>query len=110
MAGTIVHRMPELRRMREEDTEPVHELSVQTFEDYARRVGEPVPPAPTPPAAAHVRLRHLLATDPGGCWVADDGGLAGAALALVREGVWGLSLLIVRPDLQSAGVGRALLE
>ena len=47
---------------------------------------------------AHVRLRHLLATDPGGCWVADDGARSPApALALVREGVWGLSLLVVRP-------------
>jgi GNAT superfamily N-acetyltransferase len=110
MAGTIVHPMAELRRMRDDDVEAVHELSVLTFEDYARRVGEPVPPAPTPPAAARVRLRHLLATDPGGCWVAGDGDMDAAALALVRDDVWGLSLLVVRPDLQSAGVGRALLE
>jgi hypothetical protein len=59
---------------------------------------------------AAVRLRHLLATDPGGAWVAErDGGVAGCALALLREGIWGLSLLVVRPELQSAGVGRELL-
>jgi hypothetical protein len=39
-----------------------------------------------------------------------DGEVVGAALALVREGLWGLSLLIVREDHQSAGHGRALLE
>ena len=36
--------------------------------------------------------------------------MVGAALALDREGVWGLSLLVVLPDHQSLGVGRALLE
>ena len=40
------------------------------------------------------RLRHLLATDPGGSWVAEDEqGIAGLAQALRREDVWGLSLL-----------------
>jgi len=95
--------------MTDEDVEAVHALSVLTFEDYARRRGEPIP-APPPVDGAHLRIRHLLATDPGGCWVADDGGLAGAALALVREGIWGLSLLVVRPGLQSVGLGRALLD
>ena len=36
--------------------------------------------------------------------------MVGAALALEREGLWGLSLLVVSPALQSQGVGRALLE
>ena len=95
--------------MRDDDVEAVHELSVVTFADYERRHHEPPSPMPAP-HAGHVRLRHLLDTDPGGCWVADDGTLAGAAIALVREGISGLSLLIVRPELQSAGLGRALLE
>ena len=30
--------------------------------------------------------------------------------AIVREGVWGLSLLVVRPDAQSSGAGRELLD
>jgi GNAT superfamily N-acetyltransferase len=95
--------------MRDDDVEAVSDLSVRAFEEYARRRGEPVLPRPAD-AAAHVRLRHLLATDPGGCWVADDGTVAGAGLALVREGIWGLSLLVVDPAVQSAGIGRALLE
>ncbi len=55
-----------------------------------------------------MRYRHLVRTDPDGSWVAEDEhGIAGCALALRREDVWGLSLLIVRPELQSAGVGGA---
>lgn len=58
------------------------------------------------------RIAHLLATDPGGAWTAvdRDGAPAGAALALRREGLWGLSLLIVREDLRSRGLGRRLLD
>ncbi len=59
-----------------------------------------------------VRVDHLIATDPGGAWVTtdDDGGVDGAALALVREDLWGLSLLIVRADRQSAGRGGELMR
>jgi GNAT superfamily N-acetyltransferase len=102
--------MPELRPMRDEDVAGTHELATAAFEDLARRLHEP-PSPPADPSGAHVRLRRLLATDPGGCWVTEDGGgLAGAGLALMRDGLWGLSLLVVRPDLQSAGIGSALLR
>jgi GNAT superfamily N-acetyltransferase len=57
------------------------------------------------------RQRWLLETDPGGAWVAEAGGrVAGVALALMREGVWGLSLLAVDPEHQSRGLGRGLLQ
>lgn len=58
-----------------------------------------------------IRLRHLATSDPGGAWVSTDGDgtVDGAALALLREGIWGLSLLIVRPEQQSSGVGRELM-
>lgn len=95
--------------MLEADVTAVHELSTATFEDLGRRLREP-PSPPGDPAAAHVRLRRILATDPGGCWVIEDArGLSGAAVALLREGLWGLSLLVVRADRQSAGIGRELL-
>jgi len=52
------------------------------------------------------RTLHLLRTDPGGCWAAEDGGeLAGVALALVRDGIWGLSMLAVHPDRHARGAG-----
>src|SRR6185503_6059562 len=38
------------------------------------------------------------------------GAVAGAAFALVREGLWGLSLLVVDPPAQSGGAGRELLR
>jgi GNAT superfamily N-acetyltransferase len=60
-------------------------------------------------ARQHARIRHLLETDPGGCWVAEhDGRVEGVALALVREGVWGFSLFGVAEALQGRGVGRDL--
>lgn len=56
-------------------------------------------------------LRHRLATDPDGCAVAEvAGAVAGVALALRRGDVWVLSLLVVDPEHQSAGVGARLLE
>jgi GNAT superfamily N-acetyltransferase len=68
-------------------------------------------PAPWQVERTRIRIAHLVGTDPAGSWVADaDGVLVGVAQALVREGVWGLSLLTVDPGHQNAGVGRALLE
>lgn len=69
------------------------------------------PRAPEMEQAGRRRIAHLIETDPGGAWAAErDGELIGVALALVREGLWGLSLLVVAPESQSGGVGRALLE
>ena len=97
--------------MREEDVPGAFALSVATFSDLERRLGSEPHPPPADPEGAYIRYRRLLTTDPGGAWVAErDGELAGCALALVREGLWGLSLLVVAPGLQSAGLGRALLS
>ncbi|WP_199702240.1 GNAT family N-acetyltransferase [Jiangella rhizosphaerae] len=59
------------------------------------------------------RARHLLTTDPGGCWVADDDGgavVAGVAIALRRDLLWVLSTYAVHPDHQGRGIGTALLD
>lgn len=57
------------------------------------------------------RVGHLLACDPGGAWVAeDDGRVVGTAMAILRDGVWGLSLLALDEGLRGRGAGRALLD
>lgn len=57
------------------------------------------------------RLRHFVQHDAPGCWVAeDDGELVGCAVALLRDGLWGLSSFAVAPHVQSKGFGKALLE
>ncbi|MGW6913995.1 GNAT family N-acetyltransferase [Kitasatospora sp. NPDC054939] len=70
--------------------------------------------APEPPLGRlqrAARTRHLVRTDPQGCWLAERGGApVGAVLALRREGVWVLALLAVVPEAQGRGVGTLLLE
>src|SRR5215207_4302631 len=103
--------MPDLsvRPLEPRDIDAVHHVMTAAFQDLNVRFGEPPEPA-GPIEHARVRVGRCLATDPGGAWVAEQGGeVVGCALAIVREGVWGLSLLIVRPDAQSSGVGRELL-
>ncbi len=58
------------------------------------------------------RIEHFLAADPGGAWVAVDehDEVIGVALSLLREDLWGLSLLAVAPASHGRGVGRALLD
>ena len=106
--------MPEpvtIRPMRGDDVPAAHQAGVDAFADLDRRTGgDPYPAPPPRPEVAHARYHHLLATDPGGCWVAErDGEVVGASVGLVREGVWGLSYLVVHPSGQSAGTGRELL-
>ncbi|RKQ92323.1 acetyltransferase (GNAT) family protein [Solirubrobacter pauli] len=101
--------MAQLRPMRPDEAPEVHDLSVMTFEALDVSRGEEPPQRPDP-VLARPRYRHLATTDPDGAWVAEeDGVIVGAALALRREDVWGLSLLIVRPDRQSTGIGGQLL-
>ncbi|MCU1595913.1 MAG: family N-acetyltransferase [Frankiales bacterium] len=62
-------------------------------------------------ARGELRISHLQRTDPGSCWAAEqDGRLVGFAVALVREGMWFLSLLMVDPGYQSRGLGKQLLD
>jgi len=57
------------------------------------------------------RMRHLLSTDPGGSFVADDGGdIVGLAQSFVPEGYWVLSLLATAPRVQGRGLGHRLLQ
>jgi GNAT superfamily N-acetyltransferase len=57
-------------------------------------------------------LAHSLTTDPDRFWVAvEEGGtLAGFSSATVREGLWFLAMLFVRPGMQGRRVGEALMD
>src|SRR3954451_7132440 len=74
--------------------------------------GEPGADDPVTIARGLRRIGHLQRTDPAGAWVAEsgDGALVGMALALVREGIWGVSLFGVAAEHRSRGIGRALLD
>lgn len=62
-------------------------------------------------ARSIARIEHPRGTDPGGAWVAERGGeVAGVAIGIVRERLWGFSLFAVDEDLQGRGVGRELLR
>jgi GNAT superfamily N-acetyltransferase len=57
-------------------------------------------------------LAHTLITDPDRYWVATDrdNAVVGFAAATIREGLWFLAMLFVRPQLQGRGVGEALMD
>jgi GNAT superfamily N-acetyltransferase len=56
------------------------------------------------------RVRHLVGTDPGGCWVAErDDRLLGIVVSFVREKMWLLASYAVVPEAQGLGLGKALL-
>jgi GNAT superfamily N-acetyltransferase len=99
-----------IRPLTEDDVPAVYELMVGAFEHFNREHGLPVHPRPNP-AVANLRLRHLILSDPDGAQGAEhDGRLVSAGLALKREGIWGLSLLVTDPEHQSGGVGSAVLR
>jgi ribosomal protein S18 acetylase RimI-like enzyme len=57
------------------------------------------------------RYQYFLKHDPEGAWVAVEGDkVAGVALALVREGVWVLSLFAVAEEYRDEGLGKTLLD
>jgi GNAT superfamily N-acetyltransferase len=80
------------------------------IEDYQARLAMPAMADDLDPLRRV--LAHTLATDPDRFWVAEDheGAVAGFSCATVREGLWFLAMLFVRPGLQAAGVGQALMD
>jgi GNAT superfamily N-acetyltransferase len=56
------------------------------------------------------RTHHLLETDPGGSWVAeDDAGVVGVVVSCRRETLWCLATYAVAPGHQGRGIGKPLL-
>lgn len=105
-----------VRPMREADVAAADRISDESY--HAVDVDQGLPPGLVPerrtPAGSdswRVRARHLLATDPAGCWVAEsDGEVVGFASSLRRELMWILASFAVRRDVQGSGIGGALLE
>ena len=69
--------------MRNEDARAVHEVSVVTFTDLEARFHHP-PSPPPPPNVPLVRFSHLIETDPGGAWVAEEDGQPLQAPCMMR--------------------------
>jgi GNAT superfamily N-acetyltransferase len=98
--------------------EDVHRAAALFVDSIAAVQAAYALPGPTTPeevaartARLSARMTHMLATDPGGSWVAQrDGDVVGVAQAIVRDGLWVLSVLGVAGGHQDQGVGRALLE
>lgn len=97
-----------VRPMSAGDVEVAFEVQRAALLDLAGRMGRPAWEMST--ARGRARIAHLLASDPDSCWVHDNGHVEGVAVALVRDGMWFLSLLMVDPAAQGTGVGAALLE
>jgi GNAT superfamily N-acetyltransferase len=103
-----------IRPMTAEDVAPAIRVQVAAFADLDRSHGaEPRPMTDAVWARLETRHRHFLTHDGPGTWVATRGAedaVVGCAHALRRDDLWGLSLLVVDPASQSAGVGRRLLD
>jgi len=100
-----------LRPMTADDGPGVLAVMRAAFTDLDRRHNRPPQPWADDDAGPLVRMRHLAATDPEGVWVAEAAGrVVGCAQAILREGIWGLSLFVVDPAHQGTGLGRQLME
>jgi len=105
-----------IRPMTPDDVPAAERLSDEGFHELDVRMRRASWPPPERRSGRHSqwwtdRTLHLLRTDPGGCWVADDGsGLVGFATSLVRDTTWCLATYVVRPGLQGQGIGKALLD
>lgn len=94
------------------EAERVSDEGFYELDTRMQRVSGPVPERRSPPHRAVwlERTLHLLRTDPGGCWVAeDDTGMVGMATSFRRETLWCLATYAVLPRRQGQGIGKPLL-
>lgn len=95
---------------RDEDVHVCPLIWQEAIDDYGRRLNQP--PLGDDLAPLRRLLAHTLASDPDRFWTAVDGEgeVCGFSSATLREGLWFLAMLFVRPGTQASGVGQALLD
>lgn len=99
-----------IRAMTADDVPEAERVSDEAFTPMAEP-GMSTSRSPEQQAMWRARAEHLLGTDPAGCWVAErDGAMLGFATSFRRDVTWFLGTYAVRPELQSQGLGRALLD
>jgi GNAT superfamily N-acetyltransferase len=101
------------RRGTLDDVVPCHELMWLSVTDLGRRQGTPLEGSATDWWPSSEPLHRQLAQIAAEWWVAeetDSGRLVGFARSIERDGLLELTEFFVRPDQQSRGVGKALLE
>lgn len=101
------------RRATPNDGLACHELMWESVTDLGRRQGSPLEGTADDWWRSSEPLHRLLAQIATEWWVAeetDSGRLVGFARSIERDGLQELTEFFVRPDQQSRGVGKALLE
>ena len=104
-----------IRPMTLADVEAAELLTRESYLEVDQRTAPRSWPEPEPRSARRAtswvaRTKHLVGTDPGGCWVAEtSSGLVGMAVSYNRELMWLLASYAVRPGRQGTGIGAQLL-
>ena len=98
-----------------EDVPEAERVSDEGFFELDTRMRRAAAPEPSRRTESHRatwirRTGHLVRTDPGGCWVAEDeSGIVGIATSFRREVLWCLATYAVLPGRQGQGIGKPLL-
>jgi GNAT superfamily N-acetyltransferase len=96
-----------LRPARADELQRAQELIVASINDLTERHGFGAM-ASVRPAAFQL---FCFNQDPGGFWIADDGGeIVGSAFGWVCGDLWFLAELFIAPRMQGSGIGRELLR
>jgi GNAT superfamily N-acetyltransferase len=104
-----------IRPMTPDDVPAAERVSDDGFFELDTRMRRSTGPAAERRSETHravwmERTRHLVGTDPGGCWVAEDAtGVVGMATSFRRETLWCLATYAVLPGRQAQGIGKPLL-
>lgn len=101
-----------VRPLVDDDVPAAQEVAHSALREAGKRYGWTMPELDeVTRARGEQRIRHCLAHDPDGAFVADVAGeVVGVGLATVRTNQWFLSLLTISTALQGQGAGRQLLE